>query len=149
MIKDSIKQAQTYFSLGCDIKKALLYLQQNNLSNTQNGKYEIEQDKIFAIVQDYQTKQKETAKLEAHKKYIDIQFIIKGKEQLGCTHIDNTSISIPYDEEKDIMFLDGNCDFLTAEQGDFLIFFPHDAHMPSLAIDKPSYVKKVVIKIKI
>ena len=147
MIKDSIKQAQTYFSLGCDIKKALLYLQQNDLSNTQNGKYEIEQDKIFAIVQDYQTKQKETAKLEAHKKYIDIQFIIKGKEQLGCTHIDNTSISIPYDEEKDITFyIDHPTAYTKVYPGQFVIYFPSDGHAPGIG---QGTIRKAVIKIPV
>ena len=149
MIKDSIKNAEIYFSINSEVKKAFLYLKKNDLTTIQNGKYEIEQDKIFLIVQEYKTKNKENSQLESHKKYIDIQFIIKGEEQLGYTNIDNTNISIPYNEEKDIMFLNGNCDFLKAKQGDFIIFFPHDAHMPSIATDKPSYVKKAVIKIKV
>lgn len=151
MIKDNIKNAENYYNLSNRVKLGLEYLVNTDFSNIENGKYKILDNEIFAIIQDYQSKIKEEGKFEAHRKYIDIQYIIKGEEQMGVSDIENFSQIAEYDDEKDIIFLtpkpDKIFDFINVKEKEFAIFMPKDAHMPSIAVKSPSYVKKVVVKI--
>ena len=78
MIIDKLKNAQNYYALGENFKKAFEYLKNNDLSMLKNGRYEIDGENIFVSVQDYETKQPEEGRWEAHRKYADIQFLIKG-----------------------------------------------------------------------
>lgn len=150
MIADSLKNARDYFSLGGNFQKAFEYLMQNNLEDKAEGKYEIDGDNIFVIVQSYDAKPESEGKLEAHRKYADIQFIIEGEEKIGYANIEKTSPVVDYDDEKDIIFLDGDFDFILVQKNDFMVFFPQDAHMPSIVSNGGrKYVKKAVIKIKV
>lgn len=148
MIVDNIKNAQLYFGLGTKFEKALKYIQANDLKSFENGKYEIDGDDIFIIIQDYNSKKMGEALFEAHKKYSDIQYIIEGEEQLGYANIEDFTPTTSYNEEKDLVFGNAQGSFIKAKEGDFIVFTPQDAHMPSMSIDKPSLVKKAVIKIK-
>ncbi|MDD3436591.1 MAG: YhcH/YjgK/YiaL family protein [Candidatus Gastranaerophilales bacterium] len=153
MIKDNIKNAETYTDLPERVKIGLKYLAETDFSCMKNGKYEISGDKIFAIVQDYLSKPLKDAKFEAHRKHTDIQYIIEGEEQIGIDDADNFSEETSYDDEKDIIFLKrkqkGSMDFIKLKQKEFAIFTPKDAHAPSIAVDDSNYVKKVVVKVLI
>lgn len=149
MIANNIKNAHFYYNIDKKYQTALEFLQNTDMKNLENGKYSIQGENIYIIVQEYQTKPENEGKLEAHQKYTDIQYIITGKEKLGYLDIDNFSPSTFYDTDKDIIFGEGNCDFIKAEEGDFVIFTPQDAHMPCISINEPLQVKKAVIKIKI
>ncbi len=150
MIKDNIKNAKNYSDLSEHIKLGLEYLADTDFSVLANGKYKISGNEVFAIVQDYLSKPIAEGQFEAHKKYIDIQYIVKGEEQIGVLGIENFSESTNYDENKDIVFLspNTNCmpEFVQIKAKEFLILFPNDAHKPSIATKSPSYVKKIVIK---
>lgn len=149
MIHDNIQKSDIYVGLNPHFEAAFEFLKRNDLSSLKNGRYEIEGDVVFALVQDYQSKPLSEGVLEAHKKYIDVQYIICGEEKFGYAQLDNTNPCSDYDEEKDIVFLKGEANFVSAKQGDFLIFYPFDAHMPSICVDNQSnYVKKVVIKVR-
>lgn len=148
MIIDKLKNAENYYALGENFKKAFEYLKNNDLTTLKNGRYEIDSENIFVSIQDYETKQPEDGRWEAHRKYADIQFLIKGKEQLGFTDVETLKSETTYNEKDDIIFLKGSGQFIKAQSGDFIIFFPQDAHMPCICIEKPEYVKKAVVKIK-
>lgn len=147
MIIDNIKNAKDYYSLGERFQKAFEYI--INMPELENGKYEIDGENIFISIQDYTSKPISEGRWEAHKKYADIQFIIKGEEQIGYTPIDTLSEESSYDNAKDIIFLSGEGQFAKVKKGDFIIFLPQDAHMPCICTNKPSYVKKAVAKIKL
>lgn len=153
MIIDKIENAKLYYGLGERYQQAFEFILNNDLKNFENGIYEIDGKNIFVSIQDYQTKKAEDSKFEAHKKYADIQLILKGEEKLGFGDIENYLATEQYNDEKDIVFLEekikNNSNFAKANEGDFLIFMPSDAHMPCISIDKPAYVKKAVIKVKI
>lgn len=149
MIIDKLNNASLYYGISERIAKALKYLQNNDLSEFQNGRYDIDSDNIFVLVQDYNTKPLSEGKYEAHRKYIDIQYIIKGEEKLGYVYVHKLKTSTDYDEVKDIVFFNGEGDFVTAEEGTFIIFYPEDAHMPGIESEICEYVKKAVIKIKV
>jgi len=149
MIIDKLENASQYYGIGENISEALKYLENTDLSEFENGKYEIKGDEIFVIIQDYNTKPLSEGKFEAHKKYIDIQYIIKGSEKMGYTYVHNLQSASEYDETKDIVFFEGNGDFVTVDEGFFTIFYPQDAHMPGIQSKKSEYVKKAVIKIRV
>lgn len=153
MIKDNIKNANLYYGLSNFVELGLKYLEETDFSSVENGKYEILSDKVYAIVQDYSSKLKSEAKFEAHRKYIDIQYVIKGEELMGVANTDDFTEAVAYDGEKDIVFLEpkSDCsqDFVKVSEKEFVIFTPNDAHMPSIAVCKPDYVKKVVVKVQV
>jgi len=150
MVIDKIENALFYYGLSERIEKALKYIENSDLLNLENGKYQIEGDDIYAIVQDYETKPQSQGKWEAHKKYIDIQYIIKGRERIGWGMISDFSEITTYNEDKDIFFLEGNGEFTEIKEGFFIILTPQDVHMPSISVGKnQEYVKKAVIKVKV
>jgi len=149
MIFDQLKHAQIYFPLGERIQKALEYLMNTDLKALEPGKYEIDGDEIYSIVSQYDTKPVTSGKWEAHKKYLDIQYIVEGKEKIGYSFSNKMIVTQEYDDNKDIMFLKGEGYFLTAEAGHFALLFPSDIHMPGIAINISTPVKKIVVKVKI
>ncbi len=148
MIIDNIRNAKDYYVLGNSIKKALKYLQSTNFTNVKPGRYDIEGDLVYALVQSYQSKPIEEGKIEAHKKYIDIQYIFDGCETMGYANIDGLETKCGYDSNNDVIIYSGECSMVKYEKGMFAIFFPQDAHMPCIAFDKPAQVKKIVVKVK-
>lgn len=152
MIKNSLKYTKNYYNLSNKIKLALEYLEKNDLKVFDNGRYDILGDDVYVNVQDYTSKLETQGKWEAHKKYIDIQFMIKGTERIGVGEIDNYQTTEAYDESKDLEFLavaNDNYQFINMNENDFIILYPQDVHMPQIAMNTPSYVKKAVVKISI
>jgi YhcH/YjgK/YiaL family protein len=148
MIVDNIKNASKYYNLGDKYKKALEYIVACDFSQMDAGRYDIEGDDIFALVQNYTSKNHEDGRMEAHQKYIDIQYVVEGNERIGLTDINDVKISDIYDEEKDVEFYEGEYDSLKAKANTFFIFEPGELHMPGLIDEMADEMKKVVIKIK-
>lgn len=152
MIKDKLSNAETYYGISKNLKIGFEWLKSQDLENIKPQKYIIESNNLYANVQTYATK--EDAKYEAHKKYIDIQYMIKGKEIVGISDRNNCTVSVPYDSATDIEFLDCNIEdeWYTLNEGEFLVLFPWDMHKPAISPnknsgDEPNYVKKVVVKV--
>jgi len=148
MIFDQLKNAELYFQINNRFRKAFDYLKSNDFNSIEPGKYEIDGEDIYAIVQQYDTKPMSSGKWEAHKKYIDIQFIVNGKEKMGYSHKNKMIVTHEYNSDKDALYLKGEGNYLVAEAGYFAIFFPTDVHMPCIALNLSTPVKKVVIKVK-
>ena len=149
MIIDKLTNSQFYSGLGERINRAFDYLKNTNFAQMELGKYEIDGDNIFALVNEYITKDESEGKLEAHKKYIDVQFVAKGKELMGYAPLDNQQVIDEYNEQNDITFFSGEKSFTQVDEGMFAIFFPTDIHLPGIKLTEKSYVKKVVIKVKV
>ena len=151
MIFDRLSNCEQYFLLGEKIKKGFEFLLNNDLANLADGKYEILGDEIFANVQSLKTKDKSLKKWEVHRKYIDIQYVIKGSECMGYGILEDfREVVVPYDSEKDVEFLNGDkFNFINVEQGDFVVFYPNDVHAPMLSVDEAKEIKKVIVKIAI
>ncbi|MBU1013378.1 MAG: YhcH/YjgK/YiaL family protein [Bacteroidetes bacterium] len=148
MIIDKIGNYKLYTGLSPLISKALDYINDTDLLGLESGRYEIEKDDLFALIQEYDTKNREGCKLEGHFKFIDVQFIISGAEFIGISTLNN-HIQISKSEERDIAFYEGDPTFFKLERGMFAIFFPDDLHMPGIKIVQGLNVKKLVIKIRI
>lgn len=147
MIIDVLTESDKYVKLNENFKFVFDYLKNNDLSKKECGKYELKGKDLFFNLQEYETKSEQ--KLEAHKKYIDIQVVVTGEEYMGYCNIGKTAIKEEYDEEKDVMFLSGEVDKVKADNKTFVIFYPQDAHMPALSVENPKHVKKAIFKIAV
>ncbi|MCX6320930.1 MAG: YhcH/YjgK/YiaL family protein [Bacteroidia bacterium] len=143
--------AVSYFKNKERWDKAFTFLKNSDLSKLEIKRYNIDGDNLYAPVSEYLTKNEEDARYEAHQKYIDIQYVISGVEQMGIAPISQKKdVLVPYDATKDI-------EFMTVNQGvnykatpdKFFIFFPSDAHRPGLKVGENSQVRKVVVKVKV
>jgi YhcH/YjgK/YiaL family protein len=148
MIKDKIENAHLYAGLGARLNQAFEFIQNTDLKNAEVGRYAIDGDNVRAVFSEYDTRDKSDCKLEAHYKYIDVQFMIKGTEHMGLVSLRDQQ---PYETnlERDYSFYDTPCEAIKFEEGSFMILFPDDIHMPGIAIDESSAVKKVVVKVLI
>jgi YhcH/YjgK/YiaL family protein len=148
MILDSLENYQLYSTINERIAKGFDYLRNTDLDSLPSGKHDIEGDTIFALVQEYQTKPIVECKLESHKKYIDIQYVIRGEEFMGITTQNNQAI-LEQNLEKDYTFYEGTTSLVRVSKGMFTIFFPDDLHQPCIQTETALEVKKVVIKVMI
>lgn len=149
MIKDRLENANTYYPISKALEQGFEWLKSQDLVNIESGKYVIDGEKVWANVQEYETK--EDAKYETHRKYIDIQYMIKGKEFVGVTDKANCTTCVVYNPETDLEFMDINVkeEYQVLNEGEFLVFFPTDAHKPSINPDEKLKVKKVIVKVAV
>lgn len=150
MIYDKISNIELYRGLSEDIYAGLRYLASID-DSIENGVHQIT-DNVKAIVSEYETKEANPNGFEAHREYLDIQYLVSGKEIIKCKPIDDLVVIKDYDEANDYLLLsdnvDNTSDFLLGD-GYFALLYPDDAHEPQLCDGKPMPVKKVVVKIKI
>ena len=149
MIYDKIDNIELYKGLSENINLGLEFLT-NATSDIDNGAYELS-PRVKAIVSEYKTMEVNEYGFEAHKKFIDIQFLLKGSEKICCLPIEQLKETKTYSEENDAAFYASNTNpiEMTLGNGYFAIFYPQDGHMPQLCVNEPVDVKKVVIKVKI
>lgn len=149
MIFDQVSNFRTYFKQKAWFN-AFNFLEQANASMN-DGHYEIDGDNIDAKVMSYQTRTREQAVLESHRKYIDIQSTLVGAEGMDWLPIQHVDVLTNYDAERDVVFYEKKTPIahLDVFSGYFVGFFPNDAHMPQLIVgDKSEFIKKIVIKIQ-
>lgn len=149
MIYDSLSNISTYKDLSQDIYSDLLFLQQVS-PDIAVGTYQIN-SRVRAIVSEYETKVENEVGYEAHRKNIDIQYLLRGEERVACLPLDKLKETVPYSEERDAAFFTSSLQPIEMTLGDgyFAIFFPQDGHMPQLSVDGPEMVKKVVVKVTV
>ena len=131
-------------------QQAFTFLKEADLKNIPPGTQELEGKHLFIAISEYDSKELSETKYESHKKYIDIQYLISGEEQMGLVQLDKISGAQPYNEEKDLVFYDfEGGEYIVANKNNFLVFFPEDAHRPMVKVNNPVWVKKAVVKILI
>jgi YhcH/YjgK/YiaL family protein len=149
MIIDALHNYRMYLSLHPEFQKAFRFLLRKELITIPCGKYAIGRKGTYAIVQEYKTKKPSEGVIECHRKYIDIQFIVKGAELIGVCNKANCKAA-RYEPKRDFQRLEGKSDFITLRAGHFAIFMPHDGHMPCLMRDRRSEkVRKIVVKVPV
>jgi biofilm protein TabA len=151
MIIDKLASWPLY-PLGSAWQKAFEFLT-TLTPESEEKKYIIQGDDIFAMVMSYETQSPETAILESHQKYVDIQAVLVGVERFECAPTEGLEIETPYDAKKDVVFYQRNSPRpmqVNIFPGTFILLYPEDAHMPTLMTNnQPEKIKKVVIKIKL
>jgi len=150
MIVDKLENANLYTGISRKIATALEVIKDPDIVGKADGRYDIDGDNLYYMVQRYSTAPIEEGKIEAHKKYIDVQFVASGCEIIGYAPIGPLEIDVPYDENADVTFYK-NSDSLSMKicEGMFCVLFPEDGHMPGRACCGLSDVCKIVVKIRI
>ena len=151
MIFDTLTNASRYESLNSRFAKAFAYLR--TVDGTQPlGRHDLDGDDCFALVQTYETKPQEKALFEAHRKYIDVQFLHSGNETILWAPLGAMAEeTMAYDEAKDAALwkLVPDSTPLHMSGGRFCILYPEDAHAPCITAKEPSQVFKVVVKVAV
>jgi len=149
MIYDRIENAEIYFKACKGMSRALKFYREKCSPGIECGKYRIGAG-IFAIVQEYESKDRSDGFFEVHRKYVDIQIVIKGTELAGIANLKDCRTIQKYDSEKDFHKLEGGNDIITLKKGFFAVFFPQDAHMPGVKSGtNKEKIKKVVFKLPV
>ena len=152
MIFDKMQNISKYFEQNRDLKLISEFVNEFHEKKFEDGTYEIDGKRIFAMIQSYKTKsQTPEMMFEAHRDYIDVQYIVQGMEKIRYAKLDEVHlVKEHYSKGKDIAFYEGDArvDFVLTK-GTFLLLDPADAHLPGLSADKPCFVRKIVFKIHV
>lgn len=148
MILDSLKNSALYASVNPRFARTFEHLLKTDFSALPNGRYEIEGEEIFMMVQECNLKNPAEASLEVHDRYIDIQLILEGRESFGWS--DRTALVAPrgeMDTARDILFFDDRpSTYFTLGAGEMAILFPGDGHAPLVG---DGCVRKCIVKVKV
>lgn len=126
-----------------------LFLKNSDLEHMEVGRYEIDGDDIYAMIQKQTTAAPENKKAESHYKYIDIQYLICGEEMQGVAPLPEGKEREEH-LERDVMYypeVPGE-NFIHLQPGDFAVYFTNDIHRPNCVPDESMEIKKVVLKIR-
>jgi biofilm protein TabA len=152
MIVTDLKHLEHQVPMTPDLKNALAFLRRRDLRGLPDGRAEIDGDRVYAIVQRYETMRTGAPKFEFHRKYIDVQFIVSGEETIGWAPVESMTITEAYNADKDICFgkvAAGKWTPARLHAGQLAVLRPEDAHAPKLASGAPSPVMKIVVKIAV
>lgn len=151
MLKQQAANREFYQFLNEDFKAAFDFLKGRELDKLEAGRYDIN-ERVFAIVQIYQTEPESQVKWEAHKKYFDIQYVVSGKEKFLIIQKSKLNETVPYDDAKDIAFFGetmDSADSVILLPGDLVIVGPEEAHKPRCMIKESQSVKKIIVKVPV
>lgn len=148
MVFDSIENADRYCRLCPGFDKAFRFLRQESLSDLTSGRHDVEGAGIYAIVARDPARARDKALLEAHRQYVDIQFVLSGTDEMGWKP--RAACSTPagsYDPGRDIEFFTDRPDaWIPVKPGQFAVFFPEDAHAPLVG---EGAIHKVIVKVAV
>lgn len=148
MILDTLENVERYENLNPNFKKGFDFIKTVSLENFPNQKKEIDGEDIFALFHKGNGNGVENFKLEAHKKYIDIHYVLSGQELMAYKNTAHCSdINKAFSESEDYMlFNDLTENFIKIPEKHFIILFPEDAHAPLLGT---SELYKIILKVKL
>jgi len=151
MIVTNLEHLHEQVALTASLQAAIDFLRQSRTQALVDGRVEVHGDQVYAVIQSYETYNGEP-KFEAHRNYLDVQYVAEGEEVLGWAFIDRLVINVPYDEAKDVCFgcvPQSDITLVRLSAGQCAVLYPTDAHAPKLAASMPTPVKKIVVKVAI
>ena len=152
MIFDTLENCEFYYGLHKNFEKAFDFIKKAEAEDLPAGRYDFGGEEIFAHIQEYDSKDPEKFKFEGHRKYIDIQYVISGTEEIEVMNLKNSATGEGYIPEREVEFFGSgeNIGKYILGKGEYGIFYPSDLHKPGLMHDGNStQVKKVLVKVKI
>ena len=132
------------------IEEAVEFIEKLNFDEYEKGKHIVNED-FFFLIQEYDAKEKDVARFESHKNFVDIQYIVEGKESMEVCPVTIMEVMNPYNPEKDVEHYhhkDGAAKFVVTKGG-YAIFYPADAHKPGVRVGDNKKVKKIVGKVRV
>jgi biofilm protein TabA len=131
------------------LERAFDFLETGNVETKPPGRYPLDGDRLYATVVEDKTMAVETAQFEEHRKYIDIHYLVRGKEMIGSADPSTLKAKKPYSTEIEAALYERPAKYkqLQLKPGEFTVFFPGQAHMPGCYLDKSEVIRKVVVKV--
>lgn len=148
MILDTLSRSSRYLTLHPLFAQAFEFLCSTDLRTLEPGQHEIQGEQLFAIVEACAGRARGEAKLECHRRYIDIQLVLEGIDEMGWKPLaECADAATDYDAARDIRFFnDAPASWIATPPGSFCLFFPDDAHAPLVSAGR---IRKVVVKIAV
>jgi YhcH/YjgK/YiaL family protein len=148
MILDTLNNLERYAALHPLFPRVIAFIRSTNLSALSAGIHPIIDKQLFVIVEEAQGRSRDVAKLECHRRYIDIQLVLEGTDEMGCKPLVDCKQPVSdYNEERDIRFFHDETDtWISTPANAFCIFFPDDAHAPLVSTGK---IRKLIFKIAV
>ncbi|WP_347713250.1 YhcH/YjgK/YiaL family protein [uncultured Fretibacterium sp.] len=148
MILGTVQYPSRYGGLGIGVKKGLEYLAaQGRLDALPLGRRELDGENLFMDVVETTTEPHAARRFEAHRRYIDIHITLQGEEWYGYAPVEDLKAVEPYSAERDIQFFTGEGVYFQVPAGQFVLFFPEDAHKPCVCFKEPGNVRKLILKV--
>lgn len=150
MILDNIEQLRLYEAAGYDGAAVEAFIERARREQLPEGRYELDGDKLFAMIQEYETKDREECLYESHRLYGDIQYLVSGQEMIYAASVKGLKLVEDRTPDSDILFYAGEKEeaALMLKPGMFAIFLPQDGHMPCCRCDGAQSVRKIVFKFR-
>ena len=148
MIFSSLSQANQHAALHPLFPHAFEFMRSTDLLALAPGVHNIIREQLFVIVENVPGRSREQAQLECHRKYIDIQLVLEGVDEMGWKPLANCHEPVAaYSAEKDIQFFyDTPASWIATPPNSFCIFFPEDAHAPLVS---DGNIHKVIFKVAV
>lgn len=148
MIFDILANADRYAALHPLFPRAFAFLRETDLMALAPGRYPIEGESLFAIVEEANGRSRREARLECHRRYIDIQLVLTGIDEMGWKPVRDCHEPVAdYSDKRDIRFFqDEPASWIATPPGAFCVFFPEDAHAPLVGTGS---IRKLVLKIAV
>jgi len=149
MILDTLETLDFYGPLIPDYPLIGAFLRESSYAGLEPGRYPIPRTEAYVLIQHYRTAVRAEKKWESHRRHLDIQIVLRGRELVGCRDIGTLTVNEPYRDDKDVLFYEApeQSTELLLEAGSFCVFYPRDGHQPGWHRDAPSDVVKAVVKV--
>lgn len=144
----TLKHLDSYQGIHPGVMRGLELLRDTDFSKLEDGRYEVDGDDLFFFIQSYESKPVNDTP-EAHKKYVDIQYLISGQERMGVAPLEDMTEVVEARPEGDIWLHHGPTDKILVTGDRFAAFWPEDAHAPGIAVDGPEPCRKCVVKVRV
>ena len=148
MLYGTLKHLESYRGIHPGVLRGLEILRDTDFSQLADGRYEVDGDRLFYSLQSYVNKPANDTP-EAHRTYVDIQYLVSGAEKVGVAPLEDMTEEVEARPDGDIWFYHGPLDELTLTGDRFMVFFPGDAHAPSIALGQPQTCRKCVVKVRV
>jgi biofilm protein TabA len=152
MVVTDLEHMAEQVNMTPNMKKALDFLMAAKGKEYADGRVEIDGDKVFALVQSYDSVVTDTPKFEGHRKYIDVQYVVSGEEVMGWAIATRATVTMEYLPDKDVWLgtvAAADVSGSRLSPGQAAVLYPIDAHAPRLAAGKSMWIKKIVVKVAV
>ncbi len=148
MIYGTFENFRKYFHAGSPLFEALSFALEFDSSKS-DGRYEIEGDKIYALVSSYETSPAPENKFEVHRKYADVQVVLEGEEKIEISLSSELRTTSEYSDANDKVLVEspGDSASLVMKRGYFAVIYPGEAHRPNCVLHEKQHVRKIVVKV--
>jgi YhcH/YjgK/YiaL family protein len=133
------------------LAKAFEFLETASLGEKPAGRYPIDGDRMYVLIQQTKPRDPKTRRFETHRKYLDIHYLVRGQELIGSTPVATLHVSDPYKADTDVELFDvpERYERLILTPGEFAVFFPGQGHLPGCRADSDEELRKAVVKVRV